>query len=298
MKFAVIDIGSNTAKAEIYKYKNNALKLKLKEVRRDLIADHKDGGSLDSDGVSILINIMKEFALICRQNEVEKIFPYATQSLRDIDNADEVLRMIRAATGFNVEIISGEEEARLCFDAFRCEHGALSGALSDMGGGSTEITLFDCGKVEKSESVPFGSRSLVHALGIDTIPDTEQEKKIRKMIDDYAEQYRLSCAKGSLYACGGTSSGMFRLLSEKAGGKVSSASVDTLYDFYAYCKSDIKKAAETALLLTSDRYDTVYTGLFAHICLCEAIGCRTVRLCKSTCRRGYAEKMIKNGYVK
>ena len=92
MKFAVIDIGSNTAKAEIYKYKNNALKLKLKEVRRDMIADHKDGGSLDSDGVSILINIMKEFALICRQNEVEKIFPYATQSLRGIDNADDRAR--------------------------------------------------------------------------------------------------------------------------------------------------------------------------------------------------------------
>lgn len=298
MKFAVIDIGSNTAKAEIYKYKNDALKLKLKAVRRDMIADHKDGGVLDSDGVDILINIMKEFALVCRENNVEKIFPYATQSLRGIDNASDVLQKIKRATGLDVEIISGKEEASLCFDAFRYRYGAVRGALSDMGGGSTEVSLFDCGAVFKAESIPFGSRSLVHELGIDTIPDDEQERKIKELVYNYVKERGMDCAKGSLYACGGTSSGTFRLLSEHVKKDVTAVTVRELYDFYKYCKSDIKKATEIAVNLTPDRYDTVYTGLYAHICLCDALGCRMIKHCKSTCRRGYAEKLIKNGYVK
>ena len=71
-----------------------------------------------------------------------------------------------------------------------------------------------------------------------------------------------------------------------------------LYAFYRACKEDEKKAADTAAKLTSERYDTVYTGMFAHICLCEALGCTGIIRCKSTCRRGYAESLVYGGLIK
>ncbi len=298
MKFAVIDIGSNTAKADLYKYKNDRLELTKKTAVRDLIADHKDSGALDPEGIGILINIMKDFVSLCKKNRVTRIFPYATQSLRGINNANEVLDTIKAETGLDVQIITGEKEAELCFRSFVDMYGKKNGALSDMGGGSTEITVFSDGSANSSVSIPFGSRSLVHELGIDILPDEKQEKIIRDTVCERVSACGLSVAPGLLYACGGTSSGMFRLFCDHTGKDESTATSDELYEFYLYCKADTKKAGLTAKRLTAERYDTVYTGMLAHIFLCRALGCGGITRCKSTCRRGYAESLIDNGIIK
>ncbi len=298
MKFAVIDIGSNTAKTEIYKYKDGLLEMTDKKyVKRDMLADHKDGGSLDGEGVAILIDIMREFRAICLSNGIKRIFPYATQSLRGIDNADDVIEAVKKETGFDIEIISGEEEARLCFEAF-CGTGLkCAGVLTDMGGGSTEISVMEGGALTRSVSIPVGSRSVVHEYGIDVMPTDEQECHIEEKIVTLARGLK-SGEGGSLYACGGTSSGMFRLYGGEGGIRKKAVSPDELYRFYKECKTDVKKAEEAAKKLTADRYDTVYTGLLMHVFLCRALKCDTVVHCKSTCRQGYAARLVRDGKIK
>ena len=298
MKFAVIDIGSNTAKAEIYKYKDRSLELKKKYIEKDMTADHKDGGVLDDEGIGILINIMNKFRAVCQQNGVYRIFPYATQSLRGISNADDVVAKIKRHTGLDVKIISGKEEARLCFEAFAADGGTEYGVLSDMGGGSTELNFVKDGGLVKSVSLPFGSRSICHDLKIDIIPDTEQEKRISELVFAYVKEFDLSSGMKQLYACGGTSSGMFKLYGHLRGGSRSEAGSDQLMDFYNECKADKEKAEKTAKELTPERHDTVFAGIYAHICLCRALGCTVVNHCKSTCRKGYAAMLVRDGYVK
>lgn len=297
MKFAVIDIGSNTAKAEIYKYKYGRLQLKEKYVERDMTADHKDGGILDREGTDILINIMNKFRLICKENEITDIFPYATQSLRGISNADEVLKRIKEHTGLDVEIISGQKEARLCFESFKADGGAENGVLSDMGGGSTELSFIKNGELIKSVSLPFGSRSVTHDLGIDVIPTSDQEKKIRAIIDGYKKESDLPDNNKELFACGGSSSGLFRLYNAD-GVTNRKVGINELTAFYEVCKSDETKAKELAKKLTPERYDTVFAGIYAHIALCRALGCDAINHCKSTCRKGYAAKLVRDGYIK
>ena len=298
MKFAVIDIGSNTAKAEIYKYKDGSLELKKKYIEKDMTADHKDGGVLDGEGIDILVNIMNRFRAVCHENGVYRIFPYATQSLRGISNADEVLEKIKKRTGLEVEIISGKKEAQLCFEAFAADGGTDHGVLSDMGGGSTELNFIKDGNLVKSVSLPFGSRSVCHDFKIDIIPDTEQEKRIVELADAYIKEFDLSSGMKQLYACGGTSSGMFKLYSRLRGGSRSEAELTQLTDFYNLCKAEKEKAIAAAKELTPERYDTVFAGIYAHICICSALGCTVVKHCKSTCRKGYAAALIRNGYVK
>ena len=293
LKFAVIDIGSNTAKAEIYKYKNGCLELLKKYVERDMIADHKDGGVLDGTGTDILINIMNGFCGVCTKNGAKKIFPYATQSLRGISNADEVTEKIKKLTGLDIKIISGEEEARLCFESFQADGGAENGVLSDMGGGSTELSFIKGGELVKSVSLPFGSRSLTHDYKIEILPDSGQEEKISALIDAYIKENSLPADNGQIFACGGSSSGLFRLYNN---GK--SVSINDLISFYNSCKKDVKKAEALARELTPERYDTVYAGIYAHICLCRALGCLKINHCKSTCRKGYAAKLVRDGYIK
>ena len=293
LKFAVIDIGSNTAKAEIYKYKHGSLQLIKKYVERDMIADHKDTGALDSEGTDILINIMNGFLGVCKKNGADKIFPYATQSLRGIDNADTVTEKIKILTGLDIKIISGEEEARLCFESFQAEGGAENGVLSDMGGGSTELSFIKSGELIKSVSLPFGSRSVTHGYKIDILPDNEQEEKISALIDGYIKNKALPADNGQMFACGGSSSGLFRLYNN---GK--SVNINDLISFYDGCKKDVKKTETLARELTPERYDTVFAGIYAYICLCRALGCVKINHCKSTCRKGYAAKLVRDGYVK
>lgn len=298
MKFAVIDIGSNTAKAEIYRYKNKKLILLEKYVERDMIADHKDLGTLDDDGVSILINIMNKFRRICERSGVRMIFPYATQSLRGIDNADDVRGRIKDATGLRVTIISGEDEARLCCEAFLSLSGENDGYLTDMGGGSTEINLIDNGKILRSVSLPFGSRSICREFGVDIVPDPEQERLICEAVDRRIEAAGFTQSGKDMFACGGTVSGMFKLYRAITGNNVECAEVKELSDFYATLKNDRDSAEETARIHTPDRYDTIYAGMLAHLRLCTALGCKVIHHAKTTCRRGYAQQLINNGIIK
>ncbi|MBO4422641.1 MAG: hypothetical protein J5879_04340 [Clostridia bacterium] len=297
MRFTVIDIGSNTAKAEIYKYKNKKLQLCEKYIKRDMIADHKDGGVLDSDGINVLVNIMKDFRDICAKKGVDRVFPYATQSLRGISNADEVRAIIKEKTGLDVRIITGEEEARLCYESFSATHKATDCMISDMGGGSTEISVISGGEPAGAVSLPFGSRSLTHALGIGVMPDEDQEKAIRETVAGHVNNAGIKNPGRVLFACGGTSTGMFRLYNEINGKKEKKIKTEELIRFYEKCKSDPAFAEEKAREILPERYDTVYTGLYAHICIARLTGCETVSGCKSSCRKGYAAKLIRDGRI-
>lgn len=298
MKFAVIDIGSNTVKADLYKYKDGKLELQEKYIERDMIADHKDGGVLDRSGADILINIMNGFKRICLDKGITKIFPYATQSLRGISNADEVLKSIKAYTGLDVVIISGKEEARLCFESFSAESGVKDGVLSDMGGGSTELNFIKNGELVKSVSLPFGARSLTHDIKINIIPDKNQKKEISAIIDKLKKEYELPSGYKDLYACGGTSSGMFKLFCERTKTKKKSADVTDIFALYNELASDPDAAAKIAFEIIPERYDTVFTGVYAHIYICRILGIEKINHCKSTCRKGYAAKLIRDGYIK
>ncbi|MBQ7700337.1 MAG: hypothetical protein IJT49_08365 [Clostridia bacterium] len=298
MKFAVIDIGSNTAKAEIYKYKNGRLDLDGKYIERDMIADHKDGGFLDDAGIQILINIMNKFRIVCAGHGVKKIFPYATQSLRGINNADEVLKKIKQHAGLDVKIITGQQEARLCFESFKADGGAENGVLSDLGGGSTELNFIKDGELVKSVSLPFGSRSLCHDMNIGIMPDEEQEKRISDIITSYKKEFDLENENTELFACGGSAHGMFKLYSAVTGGSGYEADLFRISAFYNTLRADKEKAEKYAKELTPQRYDTVITGIYAHMCLCSALGCAVINRCRSTCRKGYAAKLVRDGYVR
>ena len=91
---------------------------------------------------------------------------------------------------------------------------------------------------------------------------------------------------------------MFRLYGGEGGIRKKAVSPDELYRFYKECKTDVKKAEEAAKKLTADRYDTVYTGLLMHVFLCRALKCDTVVHCKSTCRQGYAARLVRDGKIK
>ena len=134
--YAVIDIGSNTIRLVLYKIENNQIKSLLNKKSPAGLAGYinKDH-CLKKSGIRKAVAVLSEFKEILDHMTIQEVFPFATASLRNINNAPEVLEAIRENCGFEVRILSGEEEA--IFDYY----GALQamemdkGLLTDIGGG-------------------------------------------------------------------------------------------------------------------------------------------------------------------
>ncbi len=159
--YAVIDIGSNTIRLVLYKIENNQIKSLLNKKSPAGLAGYinKDR-CLKKSGIRKAVAVLSEFKEILDHMTIQEVFPFATASLRNINNAPEVLEAIRENCGFEVRILSGEEEA--IFDYY----GALQamemdkGLLTDIGGGSTELVFYQDHAIQRATSLPMGSLNL------------------------------------------------------------------------------------------------------------------------------------------
>lgn len=103
--------------------------------------------------------ILQEYKTISDRLHGERLVVAATSAVRDAANKKEFLSFIKAKTGLEIEILSGEEEASLTYlgaaSGLRLHHRAI--AVVDIGGGSTEITLGTRKGIQKSFSLDIGS---------------------------------------------------------------------------------------------------------------------------------------------
>src|SRR5699024_10478547 len=102
--------------------------------------DKKD--NITSDGVTKLVAAVKDAAELAEMTKCGEIMAFATSAVRDAKNSDEVLETVEKKTGVRLEVLSGEDEARMTFLATRRWFGWSAGRIVnlDIGGGSLELT--------------------------------------------------------------------------------------------------------------------------------------------------------------
>lgn len=156
MIYAVIDIGSNTIRLSVYKVIGDEVKNLFNEKSSASLASFIEKGMMNEHGIQKLINTLKEFKnLISNFEDISKTYAIATASIRNSCNRREIIERVRTEEGIDIELISGEEEAKLSFLGSGID--SQSGILTDIGGGSSEIVVFEQGKVVKTSSLNIGS---------------------------------------------------------------------------------------------------------------------------------------------
>lgn len=182
---AAIDVGSNALRLAIGAVDPQGL-LKITESHREAI---RLGGEVFATGeISLangqrVISAFERFKLVIERNRVSKVRAVATSALREARNGAEIARQVEAATGIKVEIIGGDEEARLVFLAVS-HRVKLSGRLAflvDIGGGSVELSLVSDGDIIASETVKMGAVRLLQLL--------EERKRGHKVFARLVEGY-------------------------------------------------------------------------------------------------------------
>ena len=144
---ASIDIGTNSIHLLIAQI-NADLKtfsIKFTEKSTTRLGERDDEGNLTEESIKRALDTLRRFKEYCLSYGVEKILAAATSAVRESPNGRDFLKTVKDSIGFNIELISGPEEARLIY------LGVLSGMaldnkshlILDIGGGSTEIILAD-----------------------------------------------------------------------------------------------------------------------------------------------------------
>ncbi|THA25149.1 Ppx/GppA family phosphatase [Streptomyces sp. RKND-216] len=164
MRLGVLDVGSNTVHLLVVDAHPGARPLPAYSHKAELkLAELLDAdGAIGEEGVERLTLTVREAMQVAEDKGVQAVVPFATSAVREAANAEAVLARVAAETGVELEVVSGEDEARLTFLAVRRWFGWSSGRLLvfDIGGGSLEIAYGLDEEPDAAVSLPLGAGRL------------------------------------------------------------------------------------------------------------------------------------------
>ena len=145
MRLGVIDVGSNTVHLLVVDAHPGAHPLPATSHKIDLrLSEHVlDDGRIEDGGTDRLVTFVQECLEVAEDQGVEELLAFVTSAIREAPNGEQVLARVRKKTTKQLQVLSGEEEARLTFLAARRWNGWSAGKLLvvDIGGGSLELSI-------------------------------------------------------------------------------------------------------------------------------------------------------------
>lgn len=167
-KYAAIDIGSNGIRLLIASVseKNRLIhvhKLSLVRVPIRLGEDVFETGEIGKEKQKRFLKAIKAYKLLMEVYGVSQYRACATSAMREAKNGTEICKNIKKETGISIELINGKEESDLLFSTLFTQKIDKKGnyLFIDVGGGSTEVTIFEEGKRIKSKSFKIGTVRLL-----------------------------------------------------------------------------------------------------------------------------------------
>jgi exopolyphosphatase/guanosine-5'-triphosphate,3'-diphosphate pyrophosphatase len=182
--YAAVDIGSNSCRLKIARVQQHRLKVlhEDREVTR-LGESVFDTGVVSPEAMAGTITALKRFYRATRLHSADQVRAVATAALRDARNGQAFLAWVRSETGWEVEIISGLEEARLIHRGVTQEPGAQGKCLLiDVGGGSCEMTLSLRKRIVETVSLPLGAVRLTREFLHEDPPGEEGLARMKQFI--------------------------------------------------------------------------------------------------------------------
>jgi len=228
-KYAAIDIGSNAIRLLVSYVIENRKKVKFKKVSLVRVpirlgADVFVKGKISERNKQRLIEAMTGFKYLMKAHEVEKYMAVATSAMREAENGKEVVKEIEKKTGINIQIIDGAKEAELiaATDLEELLDRNRTYLYVDVGGGSTEFSVFRNGKKEASKSFKLGTVRLLKNM-VDKLEWDKAEKWVKEHTKNHTKVY--------LIGSGGNINKLFKMSGKVPGAPLSKVYLDAQYKF-------------------------------------------------------------------
>ncbi|HTV82215.1 MAG TPA: Ppx/GppA phosphatase family protein [Acidobacteriaceae bacterium] len=183
--YAAIDIGSNSCRLKIGRVVQHRLRTvhEDREVTR-LGASVFESGIVSPEAMAATLKTLKRFNRAVQTHGTDRVRVVATSAMRDARNSRAFLAWVRDETGWDVEIISGLEEARLIHRGVVENETGAGGRclLVDLGGGSCEVTLSEHKRIRETISLPLGAVRLTQDFLRSDVPGKQDIARLRQFI--------------------------------------------------------------------------------------------------------------------
>lgn len=289
MKFGAIDIGTNAARllvGEVTKTEKSSYVKKLSYTRIPLrLGETVFGeGRIPEKKLGEFIKTIQAFKLISEIFEVKELRACATSAMREAENGEAVQKKILEETGIPIEVISGDEEAKIIFSTFfllEIEK-SIPFIVVDVGGGSTEVSIFANGQKVAAKSFKIGT---IRLLKKKTKPE------IWDSINDWLSQHIDNNEPHRVYATGGNINKAHKILGGGYMEPISTQSVEDLKNQLSELSIEERIAKYQ---LKPDRADVLVPALEIYLHILHKIECKEIVVPKI----GLADGMIYDLYRK
>jgi exopolyphosphatase/guanosine-5'-triphosphate,3'-diphosphate pyrophosphatase len=208
-KLAAIDIGTNSIKLLVAAVDEEGV-LEVLSREKSLVrlgSETLATGRLSPEAIEAGASAIEQFLRSVAAQGAQLVRAVATCAVREAENSQEFLDAVRRRTGVDVDVISGEEEARLIHLAVRSEFPARLDPLFlvDVGGGSTEFVVSNGSRVLLTESLPLGVVRLADRFGRSDPPSPGDRQAMKKAIRAVAKRAVDAVRKTGFKTCVGSS---------------------------------------------------------------------------------------------
>ncbi len=252
MRYAAIDIGSNAIRlliADIIENngnvsfkKNTLLRVPLRLGDDAFLQQH-----ISDRKASDLVKTMKAFRNLMDVYKVNDYTAFATSAMREATNGQIIVNTIKNEADIDLEIISGQKEAKIIYSNHSEQNidKTKTYLYIDVGGGSTELSLFSDGKLLASRSFNIGTIRI-----LDNQDKEETWNEMREFVREHTRMFKVVHGIGT----GGNINKIYKLSEEKSGVPLSFVKLKSLY---SYLNSFSLKDRINVLGINQDRADVI-----------------------------------------
>ncbi len=271
-KYAAIDIGSNAIRLLVANIVEEAgketqfSKSSLVRVPIRLGQDVFTKGEISEENILRMVDAMKAYRLLMNVHKVEKYMACATSAMREADNGKEVVERISRESGIDIEIIDGKKEAAIIASTdlhflLKTDNTYL---YVDVGGGSTEFSLFSNGKIVASKSFRIGTVRFINNMVHESV-----WPEIEAWIREHTKEYE----NISLIGSGGNINKIFKL-----SGKLQEKPLSYMYlnSQYSLMNAMSYEQRISDLGLNADRADVIIPALQIYLNAMKWSGARNI----------------------
>lgn len=307
MRMAAIDVGSNSVHMIVVEARGDGYRVLDKEKEMVQLARGSLGGEpLTAEAIFRGVAALEKMAEIARRWEANDIVAVATSAVREAPNGREFVARAEAASGIQIDIISGEQEADLIYRAIRSAVDFKGGTALciDIGGGSIELVVGTDAEVYFAHSDPLGAIRLAERFFRSDPPTAEQMAACRKHVRKTLRKTLYTIATVGFDFCIG-SSGTINALAELAGKQTEDAvasglrwlerdELDVLLDRLSSVSAT--KRVE-AFGIDPKRAQSILSGGLALHEILLAVDRRRMRACTAALREGIVENWLAESSV-
>lgn len=262
---AIIDLGSNTVRLNVYQVVNQKLDLVFSKKEFVSLASYiNDYQQLTEEGIQSALHVVKDFVKILVNLNIKEGYLIATASLRNVTNRIAVIERIRKVVPFEVELLTEEQEALADLEGVILDTKFDQGLVVDIGGGSTELVALEKQEIVFAKAIKIGSLNAYLDYVEKIIPKEKELKKVKKAVEKAIDKLELPPFKPkTLYGVGGTiraarklAVGVFNLASDHR-----ELSLKIIRDLIEFLLKKEKASYLKSIQIIPERMHTILPGL-------------------------------------